>query len=93
MISKQELYAEDSDTPAHLLQYHITTQPAHGHIENSNSPTVAVSSFTQGQNLGCVGLTYNSVICVISLIHRIVLAIHRLTIHIDIHFGEILFFS
>jgi len=47
-ITNSILKANDSDTVASTLQFTVTTGPTHGRLENSDSPGVAITAFTQG---------------------------------------------
>lgn len=47
-ITNSSLKANDNDTVAGTLQYTVTTALTHGRLENSDSPGVAITTFTQG---------------------------------------------
>jgi len=47
-ITNSSLKAADNDSVASSLQYTVTGALAHGRIENSDSPGVAITTFTQG---------------------------------------------
>lgn len=48
LITNSSLKANDNDTLASTLQFTVTTAPAHGRLENSDSPGIAITTFTQG---------------------------------------------
>src|SRR5690606_38929920 len=47
-INNSILKANDLDSVASTLQFTVTTGPTHGRLENSDSPGVAITTFTQG---------------------------------------------
>lgn len=55
VITKKELLVTDPDTDDKQLIYEITTAPRNGYVENKLKPGAAVTTFTQGMELGlCV---------------------------------------
>lgn len=58
LITKKELLTTDPDTEDKQLIYEITTGPRNGHVENKLKPGTAVTTFTQGMELGCVLLLF-----------------------------------
>ena len=48
-ISNSELRYDDPEQPAANVTYSITTAPAHGQLELTTGPGVAINSFTQAQ--------------------------------------------
>lgn len=59
LITKKELLTTDPDTDDKQLIYEITTGPRNGHVENKLKPGTAVTTFTQGMELGCVLLLFS----------------------------------
>lgn len=59
LITKKELLTTDPDTDDKQLIYEITTGPRNGHVENKLKPGTAVTTFTQGMELGCVLLPFS----------------------------------
>lgn len=53
LITKKELLTTDPDTDAKQLLYEITAGPRNGYVENKLKPGTAVTTFTQGMELGC----------------------------------------
>lgn len=51
MITPRELEATDVDTSSKDLTFVITRGPDHGRLENTANPTIAIYSFTQGNNI------------------------------------------
>lgn len=58
LITKKELLTTDPDTDDKQLIYEITTGPRNGHVENKLKPGTAVTTFTQGIELGCALLLF-----------------------------------
>lgn len=52
VITKKELLATDPDTDDKQLIYEITTAPRNGYVENKLKPGTAVTTFTQGMEVG-----------------------------------------
>ena len=48
LITNSLLKANDNDTLASTLQFTVTTAPVNGRLENSDSPGIAITTFTQG---------------------------------------------
>lgn len=59
LITKKELLMTDPDTDDEQLIYEITAGPRNGHVENKLKPGTAVTTFTQGMELGCVLLLFS----------------------------------
>lgn len=59
LITKKELLTTDPDTDDKQLIYEITTGPRNGHVENKLKAGTAVTTFTQGMELGCVRLLFS----------------------------------